>query len=788
MKEFNNFTGIKKCNIKKLFVFISVILLLSFNFYGAGFNSNGNVVVIPTVEHLEDNSQSWIGDVAAERIESNLSKYTNFVFVNRANKFLITELQKESETAMYDEKTAIEIGKMTNANYGIFIDIKYTGNKYSVGARFTNLTNGENLATVAPIFKKSIDDIASYNGCAADEITVSLCDALNVRLTSTQKYIIMNGDVGLNKSEQTKMYRENEEMYSQRINELNKEINIASQSTDAGAEGIQKNLEAELNFAKTKLNWVRDKLAISMNEEQRRQENEILLKERTDAQIERINDTSIKLANKMEDIRSEYKGSGSILSQINYVETIKKSYADINDSINSEAERVTNEAEEAISIRTEEILNEAPRMSELSNGVLTDEAIRNRQSKIDDFAFSKRIEVEAYIEILKESVASEKKNFIKDIEKEYKKFGKRTISTLSDELVVYFGDYDGNTKGWDLTIIIQSDDDVIFKTESFLPYEKLTGKKPVTDSRNSGYDEYNDDVEYYTTMFVRGEPLVIFALDVIVNPLDKDHPSEYEFTFEKFRFYDTLKTRVNSHGITSFAKDFLELTDNYTVKQMVPAYDIHTDEEIEEQEKIAEEMAEEERLEKIRIAEQQRKENEKEEKKRARAEKKNFKRSLIGINAGTMFTGGEGLSVGLEFSKGLLPFVYFNYKIDLFNYNQFTSSYYPTFEPDYNPVLGNMFQLGFNLPLGSVLEVYCAAGAGFNWCVPMEIIKANMSFDEKASAIGTESYFDLTYGFTAGASFELIPHFAITGSYSLSIVHNKDYKFDNLNFGLAFVF
>lgn len=191
--------------MKKRFFCLSTILLFSLSAFARSFGGGFSVEVFTTVENVSDSERSWLGAAVEERLEANLSKYTNLKLVNNANKNQILQIQKSSEGAAFDEKAMLAVGKYSTAEKGIFVTVRKAGSVYTVSVRITDLTTGENVATAVGPGKKNIEDLYAFNGCSVDEITIELCDQLGISLSSSERHIIMHGESGLSVEEKNKL-------------------------------------------------------------------------------------------------------------------------------------------------------------------------------------------------------------------------------------------------------------------------------------------------------------------------------------------------------------------------------------------------------------------------------------------------------------------------------------------------------------------------------------------------------------------------------------------------------
>ena len=89
------------------------------------------------------------GKVIKDKLKSNLQTYLGMkTVVDSKAESALKKLQAESENVGRDEKTAIELGKITTAKFALFSKIRKVGANYVIAVDFTDLTTGEQLASL----------------------------------------------------------------------------------------------------------------------------------------------------------------------------------------------------------------------------------------------------------------------------------------------------------------------------------------------------------------------------------------------------------------------------------------------------------------------------------------------------------------------------------------------------------------------------------------------------------------------------------------------------------------
>lgn len=830
--------------MKKFLLSVFIFFIASISVFA---RSDRKIVIIPLMEAEVGIKDAWtngenakiLNDVGAH-FESNIFEYTNFDIVNNANKDEIIKIQREVETSgLYDESTIPEIGIFTGATHALYANIRNTSSGYTITARIVEIYGENRTITAKPVTRASAEELSGVVGSAVDEITIDLCKKLGptfsksgMPLSPAQEHVLMKGDLDLTSDQKIAQFDNEAQLYSDQIANFTREINSLAEDTSADAGERQKNLEGLRELAKKNLEYVKEKQLIYEEEQEKIKADRELNALRTEAERERILDSSMAIAESMYRIRNELGLQRSLLSQMNSIESTKKVFVDLKEKAAYEKKLINDDAKTDIENKKLEIDSRVLLNAEkTADGSITSAARRNREKELKEYKSLREARASLDTKDIDKLLEEQQEKLIKTINENYKLIEKRTVNTITGELVVQFGPYDGERFGWDIYITVQSENMVIFKTTSFIKYEAITGKQPVTDYNAPGYHEFNADIDFYVSMFSRGEPILTFAMDMLIIPSEKDRPSEYNFTFSNLRFYETRNVVVYNNEVTGRIKGTLEPKDTIAIVQLQPAYDIHTKKELDaearekarirdaeikaEARRLAEEAAEEERfyknlekekelqrkqLEKERKEMERRQkeaqaEREKAEKKQARKEaisnrpiEKDFKHSLIAVNGAYTFTDPTATSIGLEFAGGMLPFIYFDYKVNLLNLDTAKTKFYPITDPKLNFVLTNMFQIGINIPFGGVVELFGSAGAGFNWYCPIQVFTESSDFISTIDKVPYTSKFDFTLGVSAGMQIEVVRHLGLLSSYNMTYIYEKELYYHSVDVGIAFIF
>lgn len=800
-----------------LFIFFAFIFSLTAR--TSNDKSKDTVEIFIDVNNIPESEQNWLGFSVADKLETNLFTYADFSFINSVNKKQILDIQRAYEGAAYDENSSIEVGKLHVAKYGLFVTIKKGGSKYSLTVRYTDLTTGKIKAT-AMEYGDSPEALYAVNGSTADLITIDLCNSLGIYLSPTEKQIIMNGEKDLTVDEKARLYDEKIQLFEKQIDQIDKEIEYYSVSGEIDATYYKEQLEAKRKLADEKLNVARKNQIRAEEDAQRKREDEERNAKRSEEQRERINLMSQELSSKYETLREKKFENEPILGKIKVIELKKKALLDIQADIDGEIEKLNTEANEKINEKLNEIKNAPIAVAEQGDSadVLSDVARKNRARDFEDAKKEIINNLKKDAKQINDKLIKENKKLLDEIHKDYSSLKTVTVSSLSDDLIVDYGSYDGNRNGWPLYITVKSDEIIIFNTTSFLSYKELSGNDPIIDSRDPNYKDFAIDVDTYESMFLRGEPILTYEVEYVVSPYPPEHPSKYKFKFNYLKYYDTRTMSVWGNKLRASKTGFLHLDSDTVSRQFSPIYDIraieanqtasikvdnivydipedndnsyydfdnYTDEDyfnyIYDQEKYERERY---------LEEQKRIEREMKELEKARKKEEHENEDIIsgyptdhtlfGINAGFGMEGLEGPSLEIELDFAILDFIYWGLSSTSY-FPVSASGYYVI--PDISYLMTNQVKLGVNLDL-FFCNVYSSAGIGFNYFTYMT------SWAEDSSYVPKEIPNDFRFCYTVevGCSLDIFDSMAVSCAYMLVFYDENKHGFHNLDFGLAFTF
>lgn len=551
---------------KKLILSIIISLCTGLSLF-AQTSSYSRVVVLTEVEGVTSELDATLlkGSVR-DKLEANVKKYTGFTVVS-SNTAEIKNLQKETQSTGMDKNSAIRMGKILSADKIINTTIRKTSaSNYSLSIKYIDLTTGEveaSLQTTSP----TSDGLWSGFGCAVDEITILLCDELNLELTPAQRYVLQKGDRDLSTQDQLAMYEAEYEHYSSLINEYNSEISSLNYSSDVNAAERQAALKVQKDIAEQKM-LSSEAARKRLEEMQALQEAEAIREtERTAEQKKRRREIEELAKAKAAEIRNDKKNNVSVIREIINIENEKRAYIEIRTNLDERVAEIKAEGKEEKDRINDQIMNEPyPKAHLDKNQEPIPEARLERQNKVAKEQKKVDARIDSDIRSVTNSVNSELKNLYSTIEKDNAKLASKTrkASSVTNDLTVLTGLYDGSRKVWVANLFFNVDGVNICQKDISLSYEKITGSK-ITSVMDQNYI---DNVDLYDSLFSRGTPVIIFELEYSVTARPINRPSEYEFNLKQL----VLKDARNNLKVL----DIIPLNE-YKVFKMTPAYDIRSE-------------------------------------------------------------------------------------------------------------------------------------------------------------------------------------------------------------------
>ena len=146
-------------------------------------------VPAPKAVNLEGGAD-WIPLFIQGIITTNFQQYSGLAVIDRQNADMVKAEQRLSESAEFDEKNAIELGKMTSAKLIITGSIMAKSGAYALTFSITDAESGETKATanVPNCLRSALEDGTAANQISYDLMAgygITLGDDAKARLTQT---------------------------------------------------------------------------------------------------------------------------------------------------------------------------------------------------------------------------------------------------------------------------------------------------------------------------------------------------------------------------------------------------------------------------------------------------------------------------------------------------------------------------------------------------------------------------------------------------------------------------
>ena len=533
--------------MKKTILLAGAMLLAGF-IYAQNIEKGVAVQVLtPETVNLPAGDAAWLPGQIQDKVKSNVQDYLELkTVVDSKAEAAVKKLQAEAEGSARDENTAIELGKLTTAKYALFTKIRKTASGYVVSADFTDLTTGVQKASAT---SKEYTQASSLYGStgAVDEITLALAGKLGIKISDLNKNLLSTGSSSFSVDEQLELARQNEEQFRKMMADYDADLARLSASNDLSAVESKKKIEAEKAL-----------LAEKQNAEKKRQEDLRAQKERADADSKLEAERSIALktqrdklakeaAAKAAEVRKLKTEKQGVLGLISTLESKKKALVEIRQGVEARNVELYTQMKEDETEQALKILEANWASVEMKDGNLTEVAKQRRANRVlsnNDTLLAKFL---ADCESVRQSTMAQQNALLQSIDADYKKLAAvKTVSSMGGELKVSYGNYDGDKCGWNAYLSLYSDGILLFQDTFIVKYETLAGKSApdMATASDAQLDEYINNTDMYSSLLVRGDPVLYFELDYNAIAAAKDKPSTYTFYFTKLRAINTVSGKV----------------------------------------------------------------------------------------------------------------------------------------------------------------------------------------------------------------------------------------------------
>ncbi len=533
--------------------------------YYKGDGGKGKVVLLDDVVMVNAmKGDAWLSQSVKTDVLSDLSQYSAIKVLESEQQKNVLKLQKESESAIYDDTDMIELGRMVKAREYIKITITRIEQKgqslYSLQATVVNIESGTSEGGFNPKTYYSKDEFLTK---AHGELSAGVLEELGVELTETGKRLIAKASE-VRATAGTAVKAQNIAVVSA------KELKDAQDNLNA--------IDSELERMKEKLLQIENSDAFDLEkqaekmrlenqratlEQQQKAEKEHIERMKADAarrakEAEESKKRSAEQQQKIDEIASEIEAKSaeilkkasrnSVEEQVVTLEKQKAVYAAnqrrINDSIASAQAGIEAERLNAIKERKAE----KPRKADLNaDGSLSENgqrALEDALSSIDKKYADMKAESEKKITAdfadvqtpLWSTILSDKDAIAK---------GKYTASTLDGKVLLSVKDYDGTAQGWAYDIAMTFNGVTVYKASGTLTYDDITGKglpqypeksDKKYDEKVKAYNAFQDDIEFFDSFFRTGVPFITANISYKIAAAPFNRPSEYDITIEKLTF------------------------------------------------------------------------------------------------------------------------------------------------------------------------------------------------------------------------------------------------------------
>ena len=506
-------------------------------------------VVNQEVINLAGAESAWLPGQIQDKLKSNLQEFLGMkTVVDSKSEAALKKLQAESESASRDEATAIELGKITTAKFALFTKLRKTGKGYTISADFTDLTTGEQMASVTSKEYSSSEYLYGSTG-AVDEITLSLGNKLGLKISDLNKNLLSSGSASFSVDEQLALARQNEEQFKKMMAQYDSDLAKLSVSNDLSAIENKRKIEAEKALLVEKQNAERKRQTELTAQKQRAEQDAKLEAERSIALKTQRDEMAKQAAAKAAEVRKLKIEKQGVLGQINVIESKKKALVEIRQGVETRSQELYDQLEKDRASEEQRIRNKSYSTVELgSDGKPTQAALKRRENQVIQSYKDLTNKFFADCESVKKSTAAQDSALLAEIRTDQKALATtRTVSSMGDELKVSFGTYEGSKNGWNAYLSLYSDG-VLLYTDSFIVgYEALSGKKApdmATELRDSVIEEYTNNVDMYNSLLTRGDPIIYFEIDYTARAENDEKPSEYKFNFDKICVINTVSGKT----------------------------------------------------------------------------------------------------------------------------------------------------------------------------------------------------------------------------------------------------
>ena len=387
------------------------------------------------------------------------------------------------------------------------------------------------------------------NTGAVDEVTVALAEKLQIQINDLNKNLLTNGTADFSIDQQLALAKQNEEQFQKMMADYDAQLAKLMTSNDIHAVQNKKRIEAEKALLKEKQNAERKRQEELQAQKQRQAADAKLEAERSIALKTQRDKMAQEAAAKAAEVRKLKMEKQGVLGQINILESKKKALVEIRQGVENRCIELYEQLKKDRPEEENRIRNKTFSTVELgSDGKPTEVAKKRRENQIT--ASYKSLTEKFFTDCasVKNATSTQDSSLLAEIRADQKALTiTRTVSSMGDELKVSFGKYEGAKNGWNAYLSLYSDGILLYTDSFIVGYEALSGKKAPnmeTELNDSVIEEYTNNVDMYSSLLTRGDPIIYFEIDYNVAAESDDKPSMYKFNFSTVRVINTVSGKV----------------------------------------------------------------------------------------------------------------------------------------------------------------------------------------------------------------------------------------------------
>lgn len=506
-------------------------------------------VVNQEVVNVTGAEEAWLPGQVQDKLKANFQEYLGMrTVVDSKSEAVLKKIQAESEDGGRDEITAIELGKITTAKFAVFTKLRKTSSGYVISIDFTDLTTGEQIASCSSQEYSKVEYLYGSTG-AVDELTLALANRLGIAISDLNKNLLTSGSANLSVDAQMALAKRNEEQYKKMMKEYDAELSKLMTSNDINAIQNKNRIEAEKallvekqNAEKKRQEELKAQMARAAEDEKLEAERSIALKTQRDQMAK---EAAVKAA----EVRKLKMGKQGVLGQINVIESKKKALVEIRQDVESRHRELYDIMLKDKASEEKRIRKKTYSTVELgSNGKPTEQAKQRREKQVIKSYEDLSNKFFADCDAVKNATASLDAALLAEIRSDQDTLATtRTVSSMGDELKVSYGKYEGNKNGWNAYLSLYSDGILLYTDSFIVNYEALSERKAPDISKelnDAVIKEYTNNVDMYSSLLTRGDPIIYFEIDYNVFAEADDKPSQYKFNFSEIRVINTVSGNI----------------------------------------------------------------------------------------------------------------------------------------------------------------------------------------------------------------------------------------------------